>query len=216
VLGFSQGPVERYLSWISAFDEKDKSALYEEGFAESVRDADSSEYLRSLFARFRGDPVARTAAVDLSSYLPCDLLTKVDVASMANSLESRSPFLDHRLVEFAATIPTEYKLHGFRTKHVLRETFKDILPREIVKRGKMGFGVPLARWFREELRDFSRDILLSKEARERGYFRRDVIENLIDKHATGQEDNAYKLWCLLLLELWQRKFIDPPQAPRGI
>jgi asparagine synthase (glutamine-hydrolysing) len=216
VLGFAQEPVERYLSWISAFDEKEKSALYDGGFARSLEGVDSSEYLRSLFGRFKGDPVARTAAVDLSSYLPCDLLTKVDVASMANSLESRSPFLDHRLVEFAATIPTEYKLHGFRTKHVLRETFKDILPPEIAKRKKMGFGVPIARWFREELRDFAKDILLSKEARERGYFRREPIEDLIDEHVDGREDNAYKLWCLLLFELWHRKFIDPPIAPSGI
>ena len=216
VLGFAQEPVERYLSWISAFDEKAKAALYDEGFAGALEGVDSSEYLRSLFGRFKGDPVARSAAVDLSSYLPCDLLAKVDVASMANSLESRSPFLDHRLVEFAATIPTEYKLHGFRTKHVLREAFKDVLPPEIVKRKKMGFGVPIARWFREELRDFSKDILLSKEARERSYFRREPIEDLIEEHVDGKEDNAYKLWCLLLFELWHRKFIDPARAPSGI
>jgi len=215
VLGLSQEPVDRYLAWMSAFDEQDKRLLYDDGLAESLEGVDSSEFLRSLFNRFPGDPVARAATVDLSSYLPCDLLTKVDVACMANSLESRSPFLDHKLVEFAATIPTEYKLRRFRTKYVLREAFKDLLPAEIVKRGKMGFGVPIARWFREELRDFAREILLSKTARERGYFRLGVVENLIEKHAAGREDNAYKLWCLLLFELWHRKFIDATEAPRS-
>jgi len=215
VLGLSQEPVERYLGWMSAFDERDKRLLYDDRLTQSSEEVDPSEFLRSLFRSFSGDSVARAAAVDLSSYLPCDLLTKVDVACMANSLESRSPFLDHRLVEFAATIPTEYKLRGLRTKYALRETFKDILPNEISKRRKMGFGVPLARWFREELRDFAREILLSKTASERGYFRVRAVESLIDGHVTGKEDNAYKLWCLLLLELWHRKFIDPTQAPRG-
>ncbi len=214
-LGVSKEPIDRYLSWISAFDEKEKRAVYTNGLAGELSGVDSTDFLRSLYARFEGDFVQRTAMVDLSSYLPCDLLTKVDLASMANSLETRSPFLDHKLVEFAATIPTGYKLRRFRTKHVLREAFKDILPGEVITRGKMGFGVPIARWFREELRDLASDVLLSRQAVERGYFRKEAVSGLIARHVGGVEDNAYKLWCLLLFELWHRKFIDPAEAPKS-
>ena len=136
------------------------------------------------------DVPAATARVDAATYLPDDILVKVDIASMANSLEVRSPFLDHEVVGLALTLPTRMKLGAFgtSTKRILRDTFADLLPERIRGRGKMGFGVPIARWLREDLREYMEGILLSPESLGRGIFREEAVRRLVEEHVTSQTD----------------------------
>ncbi len=152
-------------------------------------------------------PIDAAMAVDVASYLPYDLLVKVDVASMANSLEARSPFLDHEAMEFAARLPVEIKFRGGRLKSLLKRAFADLLPPENVNRRKMGFGVPVGQWFRGPLRDLLRDALLSPRSLERGYFRESEVRRLVDEHLERRADHSFQLWNLLMLELWHREFI---------
>jgi len=142
--------------------------------------------------------------VDLTSYLPNDLLPKADLASMAVSLELRSPFLDHRLVELGLALPPGLA----RGKRALRQAFADDLPPGIAARRKTGFGVPLDRWFRGELRPLAADLLLTGP--DRGLFRRAELERLLGEHVDGRADHGHRLWCLCLLELWQRRHVDTP------
>jgi asparagine synthase (glutamine-hydrolysing) len=140
--------------------------------------------------------------VDLESYLPDDLLPKSDLASMAVSLELRSPFLDHHVVELGLALPDELAWG----KRALKEAFAADLPPEVTARRKTGFGVPLDRWFRGELRPLAQELLLAGP--DRGLFRRDELERLLDEHEAARTDHGHRLWCLCLLELWQRNHVD--------
>jgi asparagine synthase (glutamine-hydrolysing) len=144
--------------------------------------------------------------LDLETYLPGDLLPKADIASMAHSLELRSPLLDHRVVELGLALPDALKVRGRTGKVALRRAFAGDLPDDVASRGKTGFGVPLGRWFREDLRDLARDAL----ATDRGWFRRDEVTRLLDEHESGARDHGHRLWCLLTLELWFRAHVAPP------
>ncbi|MEW6715475.1 MAG: asparagine synthase-related protein, partial [Nitrospirota bacterium] len=150
----------------------------------------------------------KTLYADVMMYLPDDLLVKVDVATMANSLEARSPFLDHEFMEFAARIPSELKLRRGNTKYILKEALKEVLPDEILYRQKMGFGVPIDHWFRNELKEMAYDVLLGKGGTERGYFNKAFIKRMLDEHVSGRWNWQYHIWNLLMLELWHREFID--------
>ena len=146
--------------------------------------------------------------LDVATYLPGDLLLKADIASMAHSLEVRSPLLDHTVLELGVSLPASLKVDGFRGKIALRRAFADALPPDVAKRGKSGFGVPIARWFREELRTVATDVLLGETARARAQMRPGVVAQLLDDHVSGRADHAHRLWCLLMLELWQQHHID--------
>jgi len=135
---------------------------------------------------------------------------KVDITSMANSLEARSPFLDHEVMEFAARLPVSMKLRGRDSKYLLKRAFADLLPKENVSRAKMGFGVPVGEWFRGTLRPYVEEMLFSRQALQRGYFQPSPVRELFDAHLAGRSDNRYLLWSLLMLELWHREFIDCP------
>jgi asparagine synthase (glutamine-hydrolysing) len=154
------------------------------------------------------DALDAVLAVDTLFYLPTDLLVKMDITSMANSLEARSPLLDDRLVEFAAQLPTRLKVHGRTTKYLLKRAFADAVPSENLHREKRGFAVPIADWFRHDLRDYVRDYLLSARAMQRGLFDRSAVERLVGDHVSGRTDHAHHLWVLLMLELWHREFED--------
>ena len=210
VLALNLPPEERYLTWIAIYDEARKAALYTGEFAANLEGVPPAiEFLLDEYRRAPGrDFLSRTTFVDLMTYLPCDLLTKVDIASMAHSLEVRSPFLDHKVVEMAAGMPASLKMRRLCGKHVLKRAFADLLPPEIINRPKMGFGVPIARWFRNELAGFVRHVLMDDAALSRGYFRPDAVRTLIDEHVNGVFDHGYRLWALLMLELWHRTFID--------
>jgi asparagine synthase (glutamine-hydrolysing) len=147
-------------------------------------------------------------ALDLGTYLPGDLLVKADIASMANSLELRSPFLDHHVVELGLALPDSLKTHGRTGKVALRKAFAEDLPPQVAKRGKRGFGVPVARWFREDLRELAGDVLLDPRARHRGQLRPQTVERLLREHQAGSADHGARLWALVMLELWQRFYVE--------
>jgi len=205
----NESPARRYLDWISIFNERQRAELYSEEFVAALPDSDPVQFLSGpMSAGSHRGAVTATSLADLVTYLPCDLMTKVDVASMAHGLECRQPFLDHRVVELALRMPAELKFRRGRGKRILTETFADLLPKEIRRRPKMGFGVPLDHWFRHELKDFSRDVLLDSRTLERGCFRREAVAKLLDDHQSARFDHAYRLWSLLVLELWQRQWCD--------
>jgi len=198
-----------YLSTVSFFKTDEKERLLSPAFVNALgRDANYPErYIGKLFNEGQGSLTEKIMYTDLRSYLPECLMTKMDIASMANSLETRSPILDHKVVEFAHLLPDNMKLRGFTgTKWILKEAFKDMLPRKIYKRGKMGFGIPLGPWFRGELKDYWAGACLSQKALDRNYFKREELYRLWDEHQRGARDHGYRLWALLMLELWHRQF----------
>ncbi len=192
------------------FRPEEKAWLYHPAFTEAAGAGDSLSLLEEAAAAPGAEGlVDRALAADIALYLPDDLLVKVDVTSMAHGLEARSPLLDHELAEFAARLPERLKLDRGRTKVAFRRALRDILPPELLERPKMGFGVPLARWFRGELRDFVRDTLLDGTARGRGIFREEAVRALLAEHLAGRRDRSSHLWNLVMLEQWHRTFIDP-------
>jgi asparagine synthase (glutamine-hydrolysing) len=202
-----QPMAERYGRWVGYFSEADKQQLYRGELRDTLAQARPVEWLEELFAGTAGlEAVDATMAVDVQSYLPFDLLVKVDITSMANSLEARSPFLDHEVMELAARLPVEMKLRGKTAKYLIKRAFADLLPPENVNRRKMGFGVPVGQWFRRELRELLCDSLLASDSRTREYFAPGEVERLVTTHISGQADHAFPLWSLLMLELWLREF----------
>jgi asparagine synthase (glutamine-hydrolysing) len=157
------------------------------------------------------DGVTELQLLDVETYLPGDLLLKADIASMAHSLELRSPLLDHQVLELGLSLPDQLKLRGREGKQALRRAFADDLPPAVAGRGKTGFGVPIGRWFREDLRELAHDLLLDRRARERGWFRPATLQRLLGEHASGRADHAHRLWCLVTLELWLRTWVEVAQ-----
>jgi asparagine synthase (glutamine-hydrolysing) len=145
---------------------------------------------------------------DQNFYLPDCLMVKTDIASMANSLEVRCPFLDHELVEFAATIPSQLKRNSMGGKLIIKSVVKDLLPAEILNKPKTGFGLPVARWFRNELSPMLRETLLDGTSERRGLFEQDLLRKMVTEHVEGRRDWSNRLWAFLFLELWFREFID--------
>jgi len=150
----------------------------------------------------------RMLYADAKIWLPDDLLLKADKMTMANGLELRVPFLDHKLVEFAASLPANLKLRGSTGKHLLRETMKDVLPKRIIDRSKKGFPVPTESWLRGDLKNFVHDTLLSSTSACRDYMDYRVIERIVNEHEQGKENRRQEIWTLLIFEIWHRLFID--------
>ncbi len=154
--------------------------------------------------------------IDFAWYLPGDLLVKMDLASMAHGLEVRSPFLDHRLLEFAFSLPPCYKVAGSETKLLLKRAAARFVPEDIVARRKMGFGLPLKEWFRGELRDVVRGVLLRPDAAANRWFHRPGVERLVDAHLSGRENHAFRLWALIVFHLWHQRFIEGEERLQGL
>ena len=204
-----QSPERRYANWISIIDDARRPSLFSQEFRESLSGYDSASFILDAYRRCtEPDFVQRTTCVDTETYLPCDILTKVDIASMAFSLECRSPFMDHPVVELAAQIPIQQKLQKKQGKRILIETFSDLLPPSIQTRRKMGFGVPLDHWFRNSLRSLLVDTLLSQKSLERGYFNPIAVRQLVEEHTSSRWDHSARLWLLLVFELWHQRFVD--------
>jgi asparagine synthase (glutamine-hydrolysing) len=202
-------PLERYIRWISYFMEDEKEFFYSEDFKKEKNERTTYEYLIGLMRDCNVEgPVDSSMNLDILSYLPEDLLVKVDIASMANSLEARSPFLDHEIMEFAAKIPVKLKVKGLTTKYFLRKALQGILPEEILKRRKMGFRIPIGPWFRGELKEIVSDVILGQKLIKRGYFKENALRQLVEDHISGKKDNQWKLWALFAFELWCREFLD--------
>ena len=202
----------RYIDAISFFGPDDRTALC----AGPMRLTDGSPEaaMRARFARLGHLPLtSRCMRVDFETYLPEDVLTKVDRMSMAHSIESRVPLLDHPLVEFAMRLPLSAKLRRGERKFLLRRVAARLLPAAILARRKQGFGVPIGVWFRGKLRDAFSDVLLSPRTRQRGYFEPGEIQRLLDEHMSGVRDHELRLWQLLMFELWHRAYVDRTPAP---
>lgn len=206
---YIKSPEIRNAHWLCHFTTEMKNEIYTDDFSRRVSSVDSFDLLLDKYKEAVADDFHdKTLYADVMMYLPDDLLVKVDVASMANSLEARSPFLDHEFMEFVARIPAELKLRGRTTKYILKETLKGILPDEVLYRAKMGFGVPIDHWFRNELKEMAYDTLLSDKAVQRGYFKKEAVKKILDEHASGKWNWHNHIWNLLMLELWHRMFID--------
>ncbi|HMM81119.1 MAG TPA: asparagine synthase (glutamine-hydrolyzing) [Pyrinomonadaceae bacterium] len=205
----SEPRIERYFRWMSTFKPKVKEEIYTPEFSREVAGNAAIDLLGNWFRRANGSGVLdATLLTDQMTYLPNDLLVKVDIASMANSLEARAPFLDHKVIEFAASLPENLKMPRYRNKYLLKKVAARLVPREVIYRRKMGFGVPVGHWFRREMKDFVRDVLLSESFRKRGIIRPEAVEKIVDQHINGIVDHAFPIWTLLMLELWYRRFID--------
>ncbi len=201
--------VERYFRWVSAIDRKSKAELYTEDFARQVKVHNPADFIGQWFAKSNGSGILdATLLTDQMTYLPNDLLVKVDIASMANSLEARSPFLDHNVIEFAASLPEKLKMGSVETKSLLKKAAARLVPKEVVYRRKMGFGVPVGNWFRSEMKDFLCGVLLSEKSLNRGIIKPEVLQKYVSEHINAEKDYTYQLWTLLMLELWFQRFID--------
>ncbi|HKO96107.1 MAG TPA: asparagine synthase (glutamine-hydrolyzing) [Pyrinomonadaceae bacterium] len=201
--------VERYLRWVSVFNAKAKSDLYSDSFARQTNSVSVSRMLEPWFANANGSGIVDAALLaDIMTYLPNDLLVKVDIATMAVSLEARSPFLDHHVIEFAASLPEKLKLRGLTTKYLLKRVLKKLLPAENLDRKKMGFGVPIGHWFRGDLKPFLHETILSERALKRQLFKPESVKQMVELHTRGERDHAHQLWTLMMLELWFQRFID--------
>jgi asparagine synthase (glutamine-hydrolysing) len=199
---------KRYIRWISIFYGELKNALYSAEFKSALKEDKAGSYISSFFNEASDGLLDSLLNADVHTYLPEDLLVKVDIASMANSLEARSPFLDHKFMEFAARLPSSYKIKNGIRKYILKKAIKGIVPDRNVYRRKMGFGVPIGRWFRNELKEYIRDTLLEPKTLRRGYFNAGIVKKLVEDHIGLRKDYSFQLWSLLVLELWHRKFID--------
>jgi asparagine synthase (glutamine-hydrolysing) len=205
----------RYLDSIALFQRDERAALY----APDVRAALDSPGRRGRhpalhFDRFRGLPLhSRMMRVDFETYLPEDVLTKVDRMSMAHSIESRVPLLDNHVIDFAAALPARFKIRDGRRKHVLKRALAPLLPAGILDRRKQGFGVPLGVWFRGGLTDLFSDVLNAPRTRQRGYFEPRFVDRLIREHLSGRRDHSLRLWQLLVFELWHREYLDRAASP---
>jgi len=197
--------------WGSYFCSDMKRTLYSDELRATVGHLDSVELLQRSFhlGHTRADHILdKTLYVDMTNYLPDDLLVKIDRTSMAHSLEVRSPFLDHKFIEFVTRLPTQFKVRGLTTKYLLKEVAKGIIPKQIITRRKQGFAVPIGAWLRHELRDMAYQTLLDPRALNRGYFKRSTIEKILDEHSMSKVDHGKRIWALLCLELWHQTFID--------
>jgi asparagine synthase (glutamine-hydrolysing) len=185
---------ERYTRLIQVFPLRLRKALWSDP---------EVAWVRGLEPKQRG--VTALQLLDLRTYLVGDLLLKADIASMSHSLELRSPFLDHEVVALGLALPDSLKIRGREGKVALRRAFADELPAHVAERGKTGFGVPLGRWFREDLRDMAHDLLLTER-----WFKPTTVQRLLDEHESGRADHGHRLWCLLMLELWMREHVETP------
>ena len=203
-------PLDRYIEEVSVFTRLNKRSLYTEDFRRRLNDNRGAAHLFHEHAArvTSGDDLDRLLYLDSKTYLPGDILTKVDRMSMANSLEARVPLLDHKLIEFVTRIPSALKMKGLETKHIFKRAVADLVPAEILERPKQGFGVPIERWINQQLRERLHGTLTEPRTRQRGFVEPRYVNVLLDEHERGRRDHATELWALFMLELWHRQFVD--------
>jgi len=200
---------EMYLQWVGYFSENEKRDMYTEECSRRVGSRDSGAFLRELFRRGDSlDPMTRLGYVDMASFLSGNCLEHADRMSMANSLELRCPFADHRIQEFGLSLPFAWKYRRGKTKWILREAMKGILPPSVLHAKKIGFNPPLPQWLNGELKPLISDLLSTRAVERRGIFRPQAVSTLLQDHFEHRRDNALKLWGLLMLEIWFRMYID--------
>jgi len=200
----SRSPLEGYFNSISIFRRDEKIQLLSRDFQASLGGYDSIEVLQHHYDRAEtDDPLSRIQYVDIKTYLPDDILAKVDRASMAVSLEVRAPLLDHKLMELIAKIPSSLKLRGTTGKYIFKKAMADVLPKDVLHRRKQGFAVPLARWFRGDLRDLAHEAIFSRDD---GILDITYLKKVWDEHQRGTHDRSSHLWAVLMYREWREKF----------
>lgn len=208
-LGRFQGRDERYATMLSCFQSDELDDLLEPAYAAEVgRTWESSVLQKYLYAAPCGEQLAGKLYTDLKTTLVSEMLTKVDRMTMAHGLEARVPFLDHRLVEWAFTVPGRHKLEDGEGKALVKRAMAARLPKAVLDRPKQGFNVPLKLWLRGELREFARDQLAPERIRRRGFLRAERVSTLLDRHFSGQTDASNKIFAALMLELWAQQYLD--------
>jgi asparagine synthase (glutamine-hydrolysing) len=204
----AQDAAGRYVDSLAFFQADERAALYGEG-ARAALAFSAERTLARHFDRFRALPHdSAMMRFDFETYLPEDVLTKVDRMSMAHSIESRVPLLDNHVIDFAATLPASLKIKNGRRKHILKETLRPLLPPGILDRRKQGFGIPLGNWFRGGLTGLFADVLDAPTTKQRGYFEPSFVSRLLREHLAGDRDHTSRLWQLLVFELWHRQYLD--------
>jgi asparagine synthase (glutamine-hydrolysing) len=207
-------PGERYMRAMSRFGVDLPQTLYAPEFRTSLASPAAETILAPWAASTAANPVDRMLDVDQQTYLPGDLLVKMDIATMAYGLEARSPLLDPELVALGAALPTRFKVRGREKKIALRAALRGVVPDQLIDRPKQGFQVPMAEWFRTDLRELAREALLGEGAGAHGYLRQDVVAGLLDRHLARAEDNSSLLWSILSFELWHRQVVEGRQGER--
>lgn len=203
--------IDRYIDSVSHFNKLRRKSLYSSDFLSNING--NFGVAENIFQQFAesvetGNPIDNLLYLDSKTYLPSDILVKVDRMTMATSLEARGPLLDHKLIEFVVGMPTELKMKGLETKYIFKKAMEGIVPHEILYREKQGFGVPINEWINSQLKDRIHDTLSDVKTLQRGYFDRKYIETLLDEHHRNRRDHSHSLWILWMLELWHRQFID--------
>lgn len=202
-------PAARYVDSVTLFDEHAKRRLLTPATLRALQGYDATREFRHLFnLPTSHERMDHLMYLDSKTYLPGDILAKVDRMSMAHSIETRAPLLDHKLIEFVQQIPSSLKVHGFETKYILKQAMQGVVPEPILRRTKKGFSVPLKVWFKGELKELLQDTLGDQRTRERGLLNQRTVQTIIQEHLRGRRDHARTLWALLTLELWHRTFID--------
>jgi len=206
--GSSLDTDQRYLRWVTTFTEEMKADVLKRSLTDGESKYGVGTIIEGLFENKQLELIDAMLCADLQTYLTDDLLVKVDIASMANSLEARSPFLDHELIAFVASLPVKYKFSGFQTKYLLKKIASTMVPKEVIYRKKMGFGMPIAKWLRSDMKDMLTETLTSEKFVKREIFKPEAISRLIKEHLDGSKDHSWQLWTLLMLELWYIRYID--------
>jgi len=213
VQGAGLPPARRQATWLGAFLEEEMRGVLSDDVLASLSPSTPWEAIDASYDQATGaSTLEHLLHLDLKTYLGDDILVKVDRASMACSLEVRTPFLDHRVVEMAARIPPSLKLRGTRGKYLLKKAIAPQLPRQITRRGKKGFGLPVAHWLRGPLRELLLDTLGSGGAASTGWFKQDVVDQIIDDHLSGRRDRRKLLWTLLMFRWWEQGPFGPGAA----
>ena len=198
-------PELAHVFWLSNISENDKNKLYINDNLLNLNKASSLEYYNNYFERYKNKDFINTCILtDIKTVLPDDYLTKVDRASMANSVEVRVPFLDHKLVEYCSKIPSKYKLQGFETKSLLKQIMKGKLPDQILTGKKKGFSIPLNKWFRQDFTALFDKYLSKETVNKQGFFNYVFIDELINNHNSGKIDNSKSLWSLIAFQIWYK------------
>ncbi len=200
----------RYANYICIFSNEAKNKIYNDEFRQKISEINSYGIIAEQFKHSGSkDKLDQTLFADFMTYLPDDLMAKTDIDTMAVSLESRSPFLDHEFLELTAKIPNKFKIKGLSNKkYILKKALEDLIPKNILYRKKMGFGVPIESWLRGELKDYAYKLLLSDKANSRNIFKKEEVERLLDEHCNTKISHAQKLWSLIMLEHWFIAFFD--------
>jgi len=209
--GLALDPASRHLRWMTFLSAKERMRLYSPALIESlvgIRETRECDPFAGVFAGMtRFDPITAELYLDLKTYLPDDIMVKVDRMSMAVSLEARAPLLDHKVVEFAFGLPGSWKLHGLTTKWIFKKTMERLLPRENIYRRKEGFSIPIKHWLRVELKDMLLDHLAENRIKGEGFFNYEPIRRMLDGHLHGRENYSHQLWALLVFEIWKESYL---------